>query len=570
MRLKHGALPRGSPASPRSRSLAALLVGLGLLTLVVRGLIALPLEQPGYFDAFYYYHVAQNMAAGRGMVEYLIWNYLDQSVVAMQIPHPSHLYWMPLATWVAWAGMRLLAGVLGEFRAALVPFVLLSAMLPPFSGWIAWRLWARRDFALRAGLLTLFSGFYFLYWVVPDNYTPFALAVALSLVGAWLGGRGQTLGWALAGVGAGLSQLARADGVLLVPTIAILAVRVATDRSGAGLRESDAHAAAARHSPLARFVVAGLLAGSGYAAVLGPWLLRNLAATGSPLPGGGLKTLWLRSYDEIFSYQIALTPHHLLAWGLWPIVRSKAQTLLWNSVILLGMLQFFLAPFAWLGFRRAHGRAQRALLRPVLLYGNVLFLIMTLLFTFPSRRGSLLHSAAALIPWLMALVPAGIDAAAGRFARWRHHDPAQARRFFGDGFIVVAALVSVWLYAQALFLPPATNATLASWNERATHYATVEEWLVARGAAGPILVVDPPAFTVATGRPAIMIPTDSLDALTAAADRFDARWLVVEQDHAIPLNPAWKDGTPPPGWRHVAEGVDALGAPVRLFERALP
>ncbi|MCZ7571926.1 MAG: hypothetical protein M5U01_25515 [Ardenticatenaceae bacterium] len=549
-----------------------LLVGLGLLALAIRVLIALPLMQPGYFDAFYYYHVAQNMAAGRGMVEDLIWNYLDQSPVAMQIPHPSHLYWMPLTTWLAAAGIRLLGGALGGFHAALVPFIVFSAFLPPLSAWVAWHLWQRRDFALRAGLLTLFSGFYFLYWIVPDSYTPFTLAVALSLLGCWLGNRGRTLGWFLAGVGAGLSQLTRADGVLLVLTIPLLAVWPVVGsrlKLEASLSERQPAILQPLNLSLARLLLAGLLAGSGYLAVFGPWLLRNLALAGTPLPGGGIKTLWLRSYDEIFSYQVLLTPHHLLSWGLWPIVRSKGQTLVWNSAILLGTLQFFLAPFAWLGLRQARGRTQVDLLRPVLLYGGVLFVTMTLLFTFPSRRGSLLHSAAALVPWLMALVPAGVNAAAIRFARWRRHDPALAVRFFGNGFVALAALVSLWLYAQALFLPPAPDSKLASWNERATHYVKVAQWLAEHAAAGPVLVVDPPAFTAVTGRPAIVIPSDSLEALTAAADRFGARWLLIESDHAVPLNAAWQFGTPPPGWRHVADGVDALGAPVRLFERAI-
>lgn len=571
-----------------SHSSAPLLLGLSVLALAVRVLIALPLEQPGYFDAYYYYHVAQNMAAGRGMVEDLVWNYLDQSPVAMQIPHPSHLYWMPLTTWVAWAGMRLFGGLLGELRAALAPFILLSALVPPLSGWVAWRLWQRRDFAWRAGLLSLFSGFYFLYWIVPDSYTPFTLAVALSLLGCWLGGRGKRVGWFLAGLGAGLSHLARADGVLLVPTITLLAAwpvsgsrRCPEPDEGLQVGGSSPERQPANprtlslgiydlqpfNLSLSRLLVAGLLAGSGYLVVVGPWLWRNLAMVGTALPGGGLKTLWLRSYDEIFSYQTTLTPSHLLAWGLWPIVRSKGQTLVWNSVIILGTLQFFLAPFAWLGLRQTRGQPQVALLRPALFYGSVLFLTMTLLFTFPARRGSLLHSAAALVPWAVVLVPAGVDTAAARFARRRGHDPALARRFFGNGFIVLAAFVSLWLYAQALFLPPDARTALARWNERATHYTEVEQWLAARAVVGPVMVVDPPAFTVITGRPSIVIPSDGLDAMTAAADRFSARWLIVERDHVVPLNAAWQQATPPAGWQHVVDLVDALGAPVRLFER---
>lgn len=534
---------------PRARlrfSPAWLYLGVGLLALLVHGLTALPLQSAGYFDAYYYMHVAQNMVAGRGMVEAVVWNYLDQSPVALQLPHPSHLYWMPLTSWLAWAGLACCEGALGTMRAAMLPFVLLSSLLPPLSSWMAWHLWQRRDYALAAGLLTIFSGFYFLYWVVPDSYTPFALAVALALLGAWSGERGEWWGWALAGVGAGLAHLTRADGALLVPVIALLVARPRNVR---------------------HFLHAGMLSGTGYLLVMGPWFARNYALTGTILPGGGTKTIWLRSYDELFSYGIPLTAERFFAWGLWPIVRSKAQGLLWNSVVLLGALQFFLAPFAWLGWRASRQTATAALLRPFALYAGLLFAVMTLVFTFPARRGSLLHSAAALIPWVSALIPAGIARAAHAFARWRGFDGAEATRVLGGGFVALAALISLLIYAQGVLLPPAENAILPRWNERSAHYATVGSWLTARGATGPIIVVDPPSFYALTGRHALAAPSDSLKSLGQVADRFEARWLVVERDHAAPYSRAWSEAVAPPGWTHRADFTDPLGQTVRLFER---
>ncbi|MFN2121495.1 MAG: hypothetical protein ACK2T0_13990, partial [Anaerolineales bacterium] len=56
---------------------------------------------PGYLDADYYFGGGLQLAAGKGFTEPYLWNYLDQPVA---LPHPSHTYWMPLASMIAAAG----------------------------------------------------------------------------------------------------------------------------------------------------------------------------------------------------------------------------------------------------------------------------------------------------------------------------------------------------------------------------------------------------------------------------------------------------------------------------------
>ncbi len=407
---------RRVPATPElaetPKALRTILLALFLATLVIRALTAWSLEHAGYFDAFYYYHLALNMAEGRGLTESVIWNYLDHP---QALPRPGNQYWMPLTTFWGWLGIRVAGGWLGTWRAAQLPFVLGSALLPPLAAWLCWQGWQRRGWALGAGVLTIFSGFYFTYWVVTDNYTPFALAVALALLGVWQGrATGRARWWALAGAGAGLSHLARVDGALLVPLIA-------------GFLFWDTLRGPQR-AP-ASFARCALAAAGGYLLFMAPWWLRNWLVVGTPFPGGGTQTLWLRQYNEIFTYDIALTPQRYLAWGLGPILASKGSSVLWGSLIVLGSMQFFLAPFVLAALRAA---ARRPLFQPFLLYTLLLLTAMPLVFTFPSRHGSLLHSAAALLPWMMALAPPGMDrlvrALAARRPRW---DVAQATRYPG-------------------------------------------------------------------------------------------------------------------------------------------
>jgi len=514
-----------------------------LLAAAVRLASSWPVRIPGYFDAFYYYNVAQDVVAGRGMTDFVIWNYLDGP---FELPRPSHLYWMPLTTWVAAAATWALDGLLPPWRAVQLAFALLSALLPALAAWLALAWWGRRDFALAGGLLATFTGYYFVYWGVSDTFTPFALTVALALLAGWRGLEGGHVGWwALAGAGVGLSHLTRADGPLV--GVALLAMLWARR---------------ARVAPGPALVALGL----GYTAVMAPWWWRNVRVAGTPFPGGGTKTIWLRGYDELFSFGLELGPGRYLAWGLWPIVRSKLSGVVWNGVILAGGLQFFLVPPVVAGARRRWGETR---VRLIVTYTAVLLGVMALVFTFPSRRGSTLHSAAALLPWLSALVPGGIAAGVAWVARRRPSwHPEQATKVFLWGFVGMAVFVSLWQYALGVWFASGPSAVLPPWNRRFEHYAAVDRWLEAAGAPAdqPVVVVDPPSFYGTTGRWAVVAPTDGLASLEAVADLFGARFLVLESDHAAPYDEAYRSGQLP-GWQTCVRFEDALGKAVWLLER---
>jgi hypothetical protein len=79
------------------------------LFLYVIGLLAISLvaafqNAHGYMDADYYYAGGVRLADGHGFTEAFLWNYLDDP---KGLPHPSHAYWMPLASKIAAIGMKL-------------------------------------------------------------------------------------------------------------------------------------------------------------------------------------------------------------------------------------------------------------------------------------------------------------------------------------------------------------------------------------------------------------------------------------------------------------------------------
>lgn len=536
-----------------------------LITLAFRIATALPLTNAGYMDASYAMHVAENLARGRGFVEEVLWNYLDNPT---GLPHPSNLYWMPLPS-ILIAPFYVLFGI--SYRAAQIPFIVLSSLVPLVAFYIAYKIFQRDDYAWTAALFTAFSGFYTIYWVSPDNFTPFALTASLCLVFVARGlererASGGAREFFVAGIFAGLSHLARADGLLLL-VAASLALCFYALR--ATQYDSEFQVSSFRFH-VSRFTAACLLPTAylllGYLLVTAPWFARNHLTVGAVLPSAGTKTLWLTSYDELFRFTDDLTLPRYLAWGIGNIVASKLRAAGINALVLaFGALQVFLAPFALIGLWHARRRIE---LLPFFIYVPLLYLAMVLVFTFPSMRGSMLHSAAALLPFLTAVAPRGIDAVVEWIARRRRTwSIVQAARVFRVGFVALAIFLAIYLYALGVFPIGGGSSDIPLWNLRDIEYGEIARWLDAHARADDVVMaVDPPAFYNASRRRSIVIPTESIEAIFLAARKYGARYLVLQFDHPKPLNDLYRGVTAVPGLVRVAEFRDGNNRPTMLFE----
>jgi hypothetical protein len=515
------------------------------ITLIFRIATALPVEQTGDMDASYTIHVAENLARGRGFTEDILWNYLDNPT---GLPHPSNLYWMPLPA-ILIVPFFILFGV--SYRVSQIPFIFLSSLLPLFAFYLSRRIFQRDDYAWAAALFTAFSGFYTIYWVSPDNFTPFALTASVCL---YVIARGIELKLAryfvAAGALAALSHLSRADGVLL---LAVAPLALVLHRSTRTWRD---------------FVFLTFSFLLGYLVLMSPWFARNYFAAGTPYPGAGTKTLWLTNYDELFRFTDDLTPARYLATGIGSIIQGKLNAAFLDAlVVAFGALQVFLVPFAIAGLWRMRRRIE---MLPFFIYAALLYLVMVLVFTFPSPRGSMLHSSTALLPFLAVGVPPGIDAMVEWVARRRRTwNAAQAASVFRSGFAALAILISIYLYVQGILPVSASPASIPLWNERDLHYREIAAWLGQNARAEDVvMVVDPPTFYNLSHYRAVIIPTDSVDAIMAAAKKYDARYLILEFDHPKPLADLYQQHVTVSGLEPVAEFRDALDRPATLYEFA--
>jgi hypothetical protein len=605
-------------------------LGLVALGILARALTAAVIHHPNYADAAYYYAVARNVAAGRGLTEDFIFTYMAP---AAQVVHPSNLYWMPGAS-------LLLVPFFWVFGSAWwvaqLPNVLLTGTLPALGYALGRDLLGTRRAALGAGLLTLASGFYYpLYDPMPDNFGLYGWAAGGALLLLAQGARGRPRHFALAGLCCGVAHLARPEGPLLLVVAAAVwwvsrygwhfpawgrtssPTRPAYNRTplrrGEG-SQSASRSAAPLPSPHQRgagheisssasvasaFSASSAVKSSGppssvssvaslssspsplplwslaalvglYLLVMAPWFARNLLVVGAPLPPWGLRTAWLRDYDDFFAYQLPLTPASYLAWGWGNILVSKLQALVSNARELAAVMEFVLAPFALLGAWQLR-RHRDAL--PWLLYLLGAYLGLTLVFTFPSVNGSFLHSEVAVLPFLNVAAIAGMDAViewAGRRSRAPAADvarrTAERKRVYLGLAVVLSVVLSTFLvianahywdnvaaaYDHAARIV-ATDTTHGSASgvpsqSRLSNGVTADRAPLSRrnggGAGGGgspvvVMVADPVSYYVETGQRAIVIPDQDVTVMAAAARHYGARYLVLEPLHSPAQNALW-------------------------------
>ena len=514
------------------------LLWLFFLALAVRLAVAALIRRPGYMDTAYYAAGAVRLAQGGGLSEPFLWNYLDDPA---GLPHPGFLYWMPLPSLLAAPFAALFSNLQspisdlhplpGSFLALQLPFVVLAALLPLVGYAVAWQTTGVRRHAWVAGLITLFSGLFFPYWTLPETFAPFALfgSLALWLAGNWiLDTRYWILDtrywkleigrWLLVGLLVGLAHLTRVDGILLLPVV-ILALLARP------LSCTAHHARRFVICHLSLFIVHCSLAILGYLLIMGPWFLRNMSVVGVPLSPAGAKTLWLRTYDDMFCYGCDLSLRSYLAWD-WPeILRSK----LWAAGVNLQRFLaedclVFLLPFVLIGLYRLRRRSPFTL---SLIYLFLIYLVHSLAFTFPGPRGGFFHASAPALPFLFAAAIVGLDAAVGWVARWRHWNRRQAQAVFATAAVVGAVALSGYVAAGKL----------PAWRDADAAYREAGAWLDAHDVPDDtvIMVGNPPGFWYHTHRPAVVVPNGDVEALLAVADRYGVRYVLLDRNRPAPL-----------------------------------
>jgi hypothetical protein len=476
-----------------------------IVGLIVPTVVASYQNLPGYIDADYYFAGGLQLFDGKGFTEPYLWNYLDDPA---GLPHPSHAYWMPLASIVSALGMW----ITGQrtYYAGRLAFILLSACVPLLTAALAENITHQPRLAMASGFLAIFSLFYAPFMPVPDNYVIFMVLGALYFL---ISVRPRP--WLWLGIISGLLTLARSDGLLW---LALTGLFIFMKQA----RKPDDTKISFIFSSI---IPAGLIVLAGYLLVMGGWHIRNLTLFGSPMTPGGGRLIWMQNYFETFIYPAGKLSQASFLQAGWDIALGNRLEAFGSNIFVSALISqggIFFAPFMAIGliYLRHDVRTRIAVAGWL-----ILLAVMTFVFPFAGSRGSFFHAGAAFQPYWWAVAPIGLDVIVEK-ARARGRLDESAYLLFSSIMVLLAIILTTYL----VYIRVVVN----EWPKDDGNYASVEKMLVENGGRpGEIVIVrNPPGYYIASERPAIVIPYGDESVLLAVAKRYNAHYLILE-DHGV-------------------------------------
>ena len=406
-------------------------------------------------DAEYYYSGGIRLAEGYGFSEEVVWNYLDDP---QSLPHPSHSYWMPLASVLAAGGM-IACGSSGYVQARLL-FLFLSAFIAPLTALAAWKFMKDQKNAFFSGLLAIVSGYYFVYIASVETFAIYQLfGVLFFLLGLIILNeevnqrRFLVLILCLGVVCAGF-YLSRADGLLWfgAANLILLAAALKTHKENELNRKS-----------IREFAQSFLVLWCIFLVLIAPWLVRNFKMFGTLFSPSSSYMFWMTEYDQLFSFST-----NDLNFDIW-LKNGVAQHLkaglnaaghnLLTFLSVQGLIVLF--PFILVGFWEKRKDAINLLMSLIWL---LTFFVMSFVFPYAGYRGGFLHSASALQPFFWILIPIGFDKSLNWIGNKRAWNIEQARQVFQFGLILICAALTIMIYTQKVD---------QKWAAQSNHYQEI-------------------------------------------------------------------------------------------------
>jgi hypothetical protein len=417
---------------------------------------------------------------------------------------------MPLASIISAVGMWITRQT--TYVAGSIAFILLSACVPLLTANLAFRVSGQTRLAIVSGLLSIFSLYYAPFMPVPDNYAIFMLLGGSFLLLAPLQQK-----WIPVALGAlaGLMTLARSDGLLWLGLAGLTVIwRTSNQEDGKQITFKGW---------LITVIPAGLLVLLGYLLTMGFWHVRNLNLFGSLLTPGGGRLLWLQNYNQTFIYPPEdLTRESFLQAGWEAALQDRLLAFSANLSNAFGAQGgIFLFPFILIGL----WQLRRDLRTKIAVTGwFILLAVMTVIFPFAGSRGSFFHAGAAFQPFWWVAAPIGLDAVLA-WARRRGQFTDRNAPYFLQGVLV---LLAVFMTAYLVNF----RVIASGWAKDDFIYPAVEKMFLDHGIRPQdvVIVRNPPGYFIASQRNTISLPFGDESTILAVAEKYNARYLVLEKD----------------------------------------
>ncbi|MFN8381580.1 MAG: hypothetical protein U0V02_06555 [Anaerolineales bacterium] len=464
---------------------------------------------PGYLDSDYYFAGGLQLVKGNGFNEPYLWNYLDGTT---SLPHPSHTYWMPLASIVSALGMWITSKT--TYAAARLPFIIIAALVVPVTAALAYAFSKKKDVALISAVLAIFSVYSASFVGVTDNFSLFMLFGGLYFLSVTklMEDSSRQRYWFFLGLLAGLFALSRSDGLLWLGLTFLFTLW---------------RAPRTNFSNFTSYVLrSSVIAFLGFLIIMSPWYARNLNTFGTIMSPGGSRALWLENYDQTFIYPPEkLNMESFLATGWNKILKDRLWALginMQSGFAAHGGIILFPFIVAGIIYFRKDERVKLASTAWL-----ILFFVMSFIFPFAGARGAFFHAGAALQPMWWTLAPLGLDEILLSL-RKRNWGNDQGKVIFRSALIMITIILTVFVVNLRLF-------TLG-WGEGEDKYPAVDNFLVENGIKSDdiVIVLNAPGYYIGTGRSAVSVPYGGEEAILAVAKQFNANYLVLEDQGALP------------------------------------
>ena len=485
-----------------TRNFANKLIILIGLSLSISIFIAVFQPFPGYMDADYYFSGGVQLAQGKGFSEPYLWNYFDPSNT---IPHPSHGYWMPLASMVAALGMVMTGSQ--SWLAGRIFFFIVTITIPPLTALLAYSFTKREDLSFLSGIIAIFSGYYAIYMQLTET---FSINMLLGVIFFLIAHRKNNITYFFMGILSGLFHLARADGLLWL-VVSFIIISLNYSRS---------------YHKLFDWIKAYSINLLGYLLVIGPWFIRNYQAFGSLFGPMASDMMWLTHYNQIFSFPPVINFSSWWNQGVNQIIATMISAIKLNLLSTLAVQgNIIFIPLILIG-------AWRLKKDPRIVYSLIawigIFSLMSIVYPFAGMRGGFFHAGSALQPIFWSMIPVGLVTAVEYLGTRRKWDISSAKKVFTVSIVALSIIFTSVITVNKLY--DSKNHVLI-WGMEEINYRSINSDIKNTNSENIVVMVNnPPGFFLATGNYAIPIPDGDINNLTAAASEFNANYLILEPD----------------------------------------
>src|SRR5664279_3787615 len=278
------------------QELTAASLALGVLVVLsyCRLLAARSARWPGHADPAFYFNVAQNIDAGRGATTNYVWEFLSPS---SHVSHYAFGYWLPLPSLLMSVGLKFGNG----FTAALNTNILMTVLMA-IGTYLLARCFVRSPWLPAAAALIVLVQPGTSQFAMQSEGAVYLAAFATLAMAAAVGARNRMWLWPVTGFLAGLANLSRSEGLLLI--LALLLASLVWDERGRWFTRSG-----------------GLI--GGYLIPMLPLFVVSMRHTGSPLPPAGSNFPFITTYEDLFALHVDHSLNAFLggSWGAFASLR---------------------------------------------------------------------------------------------------------------------------------------------------------------------------------------------------------------------------------------------------------